>query len=80
MVSPEERIVAADLVGAIAKAGVNPLLEGRALQDALISAIADRQGYVDWTVDHAGWLVTLCERLASMSAVAVLKRDRNNVA
>lgn len=52
-------ILARDLAGAIAQAGVNPTLEGRALQDALLSAIADRRGYLSWDVDHAGWLVFL---------------------
>jgi hypothetical protein len=59
MVSPEEKILAADLAGAIAQAGVDPTLAGRALQDALISAIADRRGSCSWTVDHAGWVVSL---------------------
>jgi hypothetical protein len=57
--SLEQTIFAADLAGAIARAGVDPSLEGRALQNALIGAIADRRGYVDWTVDHAGWVVML---------------------
>lgn len=48
-----------DLAGAIAQAGVNPELKGRALQDAIRSAIADRRGYCSWDVDHAGWVVTL---------------------
>jgi hypothetical protein len=39
--------------------GGDPTLEGRTVQDALISAIADRRGYVDWTVNHAGWVITL---------------------
>ena len=52
-------ILAADLAGAIAKAGVDPTLEGRELQDALLSAIADRRGYLSWDVDHAGWVVAL---------------------
>lgn len=52
-------ILAADLSGAIAHAGVDPTLEGRTLQDALLSAIADRRGYLSWDVDHAGWLVFL---------------------
>ena len=59
MVSPDERILAADLAGAIAKAGVDPTLEGRALQDGLLSAVADRRGYCCWDVDHAGWVITL---------------------
>jgi hypothetical protein len=57
--SHERRGLAADLTGAIAQAGVDPLLEGRALQDALRRAIATRRGYCSWTVDHAGWVVTL---------------------
>ena len=28
-------------------------------QDALRRAIATRRGYCSWTVDHAGWVVTL---------------------
>lgn len=52
-------ILAADLAGAVAQAGVDPTLDGRALQDALLSAIADRRGYLSWDVDHAGWKVFL---------------------
>jgi hypothetical protein len=51
--------LAPDLAGAVAQAGVDPTLEGRALQDALRSAIATRRGSIDWTVDHAGWVVIL---------------------
>src|SRR5919112_4287343 len=40
-------------------AGVDPTLEGRALQDALLREIATRRGYRWWDVDHAGWVVTL---------------------
>ena len=40
-------------------AGVDPMLEGRALQDALRAAIATRGSSCSWTVDHAGWVVTL---------------------
>jgi hypothetical protein len=29
------------------------------LQNALRAAIAHRRGYCWWTVDHAGWVVTL---------------------
>lgn len=43
---------------AITLAGVDPTLEGRALQDAILVAIADRQGYHSWDLDHAGWVVT----------------------
>ena len=60
MVRAHERLVLApDLAGAVAQAGVDPTLEGRALQDALRQAIAMRRGYCSWDVDHAGWVVTL---------------------
>ena len=49
----------ADLAAAIAWAGVDTGLPPRPLQDALKGAIADRQGYCAWDVDHAGWVVTL---------------------
>jgi hypothetical protein len=52
-------VLAPDLAGAVAQAGVDPMLAGRALQDALRSAIATRRGYCSWDVDHAGWVVTL---------------------
>jgi hypothetical protein len=40
-----------DLAAAIARAGIDVQLEERALQDAILSAIADRGGYVDeWCV------------------------------
>lgn len=52
-------ILAPDLTATIAQAGVDPTLEGRALQDAILSAIADRRGYLAWDIDHAGWVVTL---------------------
>ena len=51
--------LAPDLSGAIAQAGVDPTLEGSALQDTLRGAIATRRGYRDWSVDHAGWVVML---------------------
>ena len=45
--------------GAVAQAGVDPTLEGRARQDALRAAIATRRGSCWRDVDHAGWVVTL---------------------
>src|SRR4051812_836490 len=60
LVSRVERpILPWNLAGTVAYAGVDPTLEGRALQDALRAAIATRGGYCSWTVDHARWLVTL---------------------
>lgn len=51
--------LASDLACAVAQAGVDSTLDGRALQDALRRAIATRCGDCSWTVDHAGWVVTL---------------------
>ena len=60
LVSRAERpVLARDLAGTVAYAGVDPTLEGRALQDALRRAIATRRGYCSWDVDHASWVVTL---------------------
>jgi hypothetical protein len=60
LVSSRDRLdLAPDLAGAVAEAGVDPALDGRALQDALRRAIATRRGYCWWDVDHAGWVVTL---------------------
>jgi hypothetical protein len=60
LVSAAERpVLPRDLAGTIAYAGVDPTLEVRALQDALLREIAHRRGYCWWDVDHAGWVVTL---------------------
>jgi hypothetical protein len=45
--------------GTGAYSGVDPTLEGPALQNALRAAIATRRAYCWWDVDHAGWVVTL---------------------
>lgn len=52
-------LLPADLAAAIARAGVDPTAESRALRDALKRAIADRRGYCFWDVDHIGWRVDL---------------------
>jgi len=63
MSAPDRPILARDLAGTIAYAGVDPTLDGRALQDALRREIAYRRGYCDWTVDGPpgapGWVVML---------------------
>ena len=41
--------------GTVIQAGVDPILEGRALQDAPQRAIASRSGYYSGGVAHAGW-------------------------
>jgi hypothetical protein len=51
--------LAPDLAGTVAYAGVDPTLEGQALQDALRAAIATCRGSCSWDVDHAGSVVTL---------------------
>ncbi len=48
-----------DLAAAVARAGVDPTSEPRALIDALKGAIADRGGYMTWDMDGAGWRVEL---------------------
>jgi hypothetical protein len=55
----ERPILSRDLAGTIARAGVDPTLEDRALQDTLRREIAHRRGYCSWDVDHASWVVTL---------------------
>src|SRR5215213_8465920 len=57
--SADRPVLPQDLAGTVAYAGVDPTLEGRALQDALLREIATRRGYCWWDVDHAGWVVTL---------------------
>jgi hypothetical protein len=52
-------VLASDLAGTLAYAGVDPTFVGNALQDALRAAIATRGGYCWWDVDHAGRVVTL---------------------
>ena len=51
-------ILPRDLAGTVAYAGVDPTLEGGALQDALRAAIATRGGYCWWTsitLAASGW-------------------------
>jgi hypothetical protein len=57
--APDRPVLARDLAGTVAWAGVDATLTGRELQDALRKAIASRRGSCDWMVDHAGWVVLL---------------------
>ena len=57
--SADRPVLPRDLAGTVAYAGVDPTLEGGALQDALRRAIATRRGSCSWDVDHASWVVTL---------------------
>jgi hypothetical protein len=60
LVSTRDRpVLAADVAGTVAPTGVDSRLESRALQGALLGAIATRRGDCSWTVDHAGWVVSL---------------------
>jgi hypothetical protein len=45
---PDRSILAVDVAVAVAQATVDPTLEGRALQDALRRAIANRRGSCSW--------------------------------
>ena len=56
--SDDRPVLAPDLAGAVAQAGVDPTLEAHDLQDAIRRAIATRRGSCSWTVNHAGWVVT----------------------
>jgi hypothetical protein len=55
----ERPIHSRDLAGTVAHAGVDPTLDGRVLQDALLLAINTRRGHCSWTVDYANWVVPL---------------------
>jgi hypothetical protein len=81
MSSAERPILARDdpsgAPGTVAYVGMDPTLEGRALQDVLIREIAHRRGYGSWDVGcplgHAGWVVTAPE--GPFPAGAVLRPD-----
>ncbi len=49
----------ADLAAAVARAGVDPTADAKALTSALRGAIADRGGYLRFDVDAIGWRVDL---------------------
>ena len=60
-----------DVVGSSTNCGrCEFAFKGRAFQNALIGAIADRRGYCDWTVDHAGWVkADLCPPLSMCAPI-----------
>jgi hypothetical protein len=60
-VNRDEPVLLDDLAAAVARAGVNPTLPERQLEDALCAAIANRRGYRgDWWVGDDGlWHVEL---------------------
>ncbi len=64
---PTRRGFPPDLAAAVARAGVDPTVPPRALQDALKGAIADRGGYVAWDVDEVGWRVSCSGRSGGVS-------------
>jgi hypothetical protein len=57
--SRDRPVFTADLASTVAHAGVDPTIEGPALQDALRESIATRRYSCSWDVDHASWVVTL---------------------
>ncbi len=49
-----------DVTSTLARAGIDATGDDdRALQDAILGAIADRRGYVTWDIDDLGWRVDL---------------------
>jgi hypothetical protein len=59
MSAADRPVLARDLAGTVAYAGVDLTLEGRTLEDAIRRAIVTCRGSCWWDVDHAGWVVTL---------------------
>ena len=47
------------LTTALGQAGRGLTAEQGALREALRAAIAQQGGWIDWSVDHTGWVVTL---------------------
>jgi hypothetical protein len=47
------------LTAALSQTGLDVTAEPGALREKLRTAIAQRGGWVDWSVDHTGWVVTL---------------------
>jgi hypothetical protein len=47
------------VLGAVARARVDPTLKDRALQDALRQAVATRRDFRSWIINHAGSVATL---------------------
>lgn len=50
---------APDIAAVLAGIGIDPTLDDRALQTAILGAISDRRGYVAWDIDHMGWRVDM---------------------
>jgi hypothetical protein len=72
--SAERPVLSHDFAGSVAYAGVDPALEGRALQDALRAATATRGGSCWWDVEHAGGVVTLLSPGRSRPSAAARRR------
>ena len=47
------------LTAALGQAGISLMAEQGALRETLRAAIAQQGGWIDWSVDHTGWVVTL---------------------
>ena len=52
-------VLVEDLAAVLTRAGINPVLEGTDLQEALHRAISLHRSSCTWTKVHAGWVVTL---------------------
>jgi hypothetical protein len=47
------------LTAALGQAGIGLTAEQGAVREKLRAAIARHGGWIDWSVDHTGWVVTL---------------------
>ena len=47
------------LTAALGHAGIGLTAEQGVLRERLRAAIAQQGGWIDWSVDHTGWVVTL---------------------
>ena len=47
------------LRAALSQAGISLTAEQGAVRETLRAAIAQHGGWIDWSVDHTGWVVTL---------------------
>jgi hypothetical protein len=47
------------LTAVLSQTGLDVTAEPGALREKLRTAIAEQGGWIDWSVDHTGWVVTL---------------------
>jgi hypothetical protein len=47
------------LAAALSQVGIGFPADERAVRETLRAAIAQQGGWIDWSIDHTGWVVTL---------------------